>query len=68
MRGLASRIIRSQRYPRIHAGRAASRDNDLAGAPGGGAPQVWFQNAAINGPSGPNGVRVDKKSEKLHLT
>lgn len=36
--------------------------------PGGGAPQVWFQNAAIDGPFGPNGVRVDKKSEKLYFT
>ena len=36
--------------------------------PGGGAPQVWFQNAAIDGPFGPNGVRVDKKSDKLTFT
>ena len=36
--------------------------------PGGGAPQVWFQNAAIDGPFGPNGVRVDKKSDKLYFT
>ena len=36
--------------------------------PGGGAPQVWFQNAAIDGPFGPNGVRIDKKSEKLYFT
>jgi sugar lactone lactonase YvrE len=36
--------------------------------PGGGAPQVWFQNAAIDGPFGPNGVRVDKKSQKLYFT
>lgn len=36
--------------------------------PGGGAPQVWFQNAAIDGPFGPNGVRVDKKSEQLYFT
>jgi sugar lactone lactonase YvrE len=35
---------------------------------GGGAPQVWFQNAAIDGPFGPNGVRVDAKSEKLYFT
>jgi hypothetical protein len=33
--------------------------------PGGGAPQVWFQNATIDGPFGPNGVRVDKKSQPL---
>jgi sugar lactone lactonase YvrE len=36
--------------------------------PGGGAPQVWFQSAAIDGPFGPNGVRVDKKSDKLYFT
>jgi sugar lactone lactonase YvrE len=36
--------------------------------PGGGAPQVWFSNAAIDGPFGPNGVRVDKKSENLYFT
>ena len=36
--------------------------------PGGGAPQVWFQNAIIDGPFGPNGVRIDKKSEKLYFT
>jgi sugar lactone lactonase YvrE len=36
--------------------------------PGGGAPQVWFQSASIDGPFGPNGVRVDKKSEKLYFT
>ena len=36
--------------------------------PGGGAPQVWFQNAAIDGPFGPNGVRVDKKSQMLYFT
>ena len=36
--------------------------------PGGGAPQVWFQDPQIDGPFGPNGVRVDKKSEKLYFT
>lgn len=36
--------------------------------PGGGAPQVWFQSAAIDGPFGPNGVRVDKKSNRLYFT
>ncbi|MEA3208613.1 MAG: hypothetical protein QOE70_1670 [Chthoniobacter sp.] len=36
--------------------------------PGGGAPQVWFQNAVLDGPFGPNGVRVDKKSDKLYFT
>ena len=35
--------------------------------PGGGTPQVWFQGSAIDGPFGPNGVRVDAKSEKLYF-
>jgi sugar lactone lactonase YvrE len=35
--------------------------------PGGGAPQVWFQSPQIDGPFGPNGVRVDPKSEKLYF-
>ncbi|HYP04863.1 MAG TPA: SMP-30/gluconolactonase/LRE family protein [Bryobacteraceae bacterium] len=35
--------------------------------PGGGAPQIWFQNAAIDGAFGPNGIRVDEKSEKLYF-
>jgi sugar lactone lactonase YvrE len=36
-------------------------------APGGGVPQVWFQSAALDGPFGPNGLRVDKKSERLYV-
>jgi sugar lactone lactonase YvrE len=36
--------------------------------PGGGAPQVWFQSPVIDGPFGPNGVRVDAKSNKLYFT
>ncbi|HST51124.1 MAG TPA: SMP-30/gluconolactonase/LRE family protein [Pyrinomonadaceae bacterium] len=36
--------------------------------PGGGAPQVWFQDSRIDGPFGPNGVRVDDKSRKLYFT
>lgn len=36
--------------------------------PGGGAPQPWFINAAIDGVFGPNGVRVDDKSQKLYFT
>jgi len=36
--------------------------------PGGGAPQPWFTNAAIDGVFGPNGVAVDHKSEKLYFT
>ncbi|MDT5061629.1 MAG: hypothetical protein QOH63_2088 [Acidobacteriota bacterium] len=36
--------------------------------PGGGAPQVWFQDSRIDGPFGPNGVRVDAKSRKLYFS
>jgi sugar lactone lactonase YvrE len=36
--------------------------------PGGGAPQVWFQSSMIDGPFGPNGVRVDARSGKLYFT
>ncbi len=35
---------------------------------GGGAPQVWFQDAQIDGPFGPNGIRVDEDSEVLYFT
>jgi sugar lactone lactonase YvrE len=35
--------------------------------PGGGAPQVWFQGASIDGPFGPNGVRVDPTSQRLYF-
>ena len=37
-------------------------------APGGGVPQVWFQSPIIDGPFGPNGVRVDAKSKLLYFT
>jgi sugar lactone lactonase YvrE len=36
--------------------------------PGGGAPQVWFQDSRIDGPFGPNGLRVDPKSDRLYFT
>jgi sugar lactone lactonase YvrE len=36
--------------------------------PGGGAPQVWFQDARLDGPFGPNGLRVDHQSDKLYFT
>ena len=36
--------------------------------PGGGAPQVWFQDSSIDGPFGPNGVRVDAESDRLYFT
>lgn len=35
--------------------------------PGGDAPQVWFQGPSMDGAFGPNGVRVDEKSEKLYV-
>jgi sugar lactone lactonase YvrE len=35
--------------------------------PGGGAPQVWFQSSIIDGPFGPNGIRVDKKSDNIYF-
>ncbi len=35
--------------------------------PGGGAPEVWFQHALVDGPFGPNGVRIDKKSRHLYF-
>jgi len=35
---------------------------------GGGAPQIWFQGSQIDGPFGPNGVRVDDDSKKLYFT
>lgn len=37
-------------------------------APGGGAPQVWFQSATIDGPFGPNGIRVNKDSNTIYFT
>lgn len=36
--------------------------------PGGGAPQVWFQGSAIDGPFGPNGIRVNKASDTIYFT
>ena len=36
-------------------------------APGSGATQVWFQSANLDGVFGPNGFRVDEKSEKLYV-
>jgi sugar lactone lactonase YvrE len=35
---------------------------------GGGAPQVWFTDPRLDGPFGPNGVRVDAKSDRLYFT
>jgi sugar lactone lactonase YvrE len=35
---------------------------------GGGAPQVWFTDSRLDGPFGPNGVRVDAKGERLYVT
>jgi len=40
-------------------------------APGGGAPQVWFQSAKFEGggfiPFGPNGIRLDPEREHVYL-
>jgi len=35
--------------------------------PGGGAPQVWYSSAAIDGPFGPNGIRVHPDSDRLYF-
>ena len=34
---------------------------------GGGAPQVWFQSALIDGPFGPNGLRVRPQGERVYF-
>ncbi len=34
---------------------------------GGGAPQVWFQGPEIDGPFGPNGLRVDPSGEFVYF-
>jgi sugar lactone lactonase YvrE len=36
-------------------------------APGGGPPTVWFQSPLIDGPFGPNGIRVDAGSEYVYF-
>ncbi|HLJ17140.1 MAG TPA: SMP-30/gluconolactonase/LRE family protein [Bryobacteraceae bacterium] len=36
-------------------------------APGGGAPQVWFQSATIDGPFGPNGIRINRTSDTIYF-
>jgi streptogramin lyase len=35
---------------------------------GGGAAKVWFTDPRLDGPFGPNGVRVDPKSDRLYFT
>lgn len=35
--------------------------------PGGGAPVLWYHSSLVDGVFGPNGVRVDAKSEKLYF-
>lgn len=35
--------------------------------PGGGAPVVWFQSPTIDGPFGPNGIRVNKASDTIYF-
>jgi sugar lactone lactonase YvrE len=36
--------------------------------PGGGAPLVWFQSSTIDGPFGPNGIRINKTSDTVYFT
>lgn len=37
--------------------------------PGGGVPQIWFQDARLASPSfGPNGIRIDPAGTKLYFT
>jgi sugar lactone lactonase YvrE len=35
--------------------------------PGGGQPQIWFQDSRLDADFGPNGMRLDRKGEKLFL-
>jgi sugar lactone lactonase YvrE len=35
--------------------------------PGGGAPQVWFQNAALATPFGANGIRINPDRTKIYF-
>jgi sugar lactone lactonase YvrE len=35
--------------------------------PGGGTPQVWYSSAAIDGPFGPNGIRVHPDGDRLYF-
>jgi sugar lactone lactonase YvrE len=35
--------------------------------PGGGAPQVWFQGAQLDGPFGPNGLRVSPDGKLVYF-
>lgn len=36
-------------------------------APGGGAPQIWFQHASIATPFGPNGIRINPDRTKVYF-
>ncbi|HZI20547.1 MAG TPA: SMP-30/gluconolactonase/LRE family protein [Pyrinomonadaceae bacterium] len=36
-------------------------------APGGGAPQVWFQSPALDAEFGPNGMRIDPQGKHLYV-
>ena len=36
--------------------------------PGGGAPQIWFQSAALDVPFGANGMRLDPKGERAYFS
>jgi sugar lactone lactonase YvrE len=35
--------------------------------PGGGQPQIWFQDARLGGPFGPNGIRLDPERRKVYF-
>jgi sugar lactone lactonase YvrE len=35
--------------------------------PGGGVPQVWFLSATIDGPFGPNGLRLNDKGDTIYF-
>ncbi len=36
-------------------------------APGGGQPQIWFQDSQLDTAFGPNGIRIDPKGDTLHI-
>ncbi|HEY9405369.1 MAG TPA: SMP-30/gluconolactonase/LRE family protein [Pyrinomonadaceae bacterium] len=36
-------------------------------APGGGTPQIWFQDASIATPFGPNGIRINPDRTKIYF-
>jgi hypothetical protein len=36
-------------------------------APGGGAPQIWFQSPTLDADFGPNGMRIDPKGTRMYV-